>query len=295
MAKPQLNKTYSTYSTNPDIARSTQIRRDDDTIKTPSCTIYDIDNAVMSFISEVIRPEIIDNNAMVTVPVVYANAEKWAQIQAKGYMYDHNDRLMTPLISVKRNSVAERATLKKLDVNWSPEVDNDFARNTLTYESQYTKNNRYDRFSVLQGTRPKREIYVSNIPEFVDVTYDIIIWTEYTEQLNSIVEQIMPTGGFAWGTTWKFITMLQDYTFETVSVPGEDRLIRATMPITVKGALLSQYELRRSTLQKRYSVKRVSFGTETETFNADPDNLPPDGYNNNGGSNSEDHNFRKLL
>jgi hypothetical protein len=295
MAKPQLNKTYSTYSTNQNIDRSTQIRRDDDTIKTPSCTIYDIDNAVMSFLSDVIRPEIVDNNAMVTVPVMYANAEKWAQIQAKGYMYDHNDRLMTPLISVKRNTIAERTTLKKLDVNWSPEVDNDFARNTLTFESRYTKNNRYDRFSVLQGTRPKREIYVSNIPEFVDVTYDILIWTEYTEQLNSIVEQIMPTGGFAWGTTWKFITMLQDYTFESVSVPGEDRLIRATMPITVKGALLSQYELKRSTLQKRYSVKRVSFGTETESFNADVDNAPEGGFNNNGGSNPEDHNFRKLL
>jgi hypothetical protein len=288
MAKPQLNKTYSTYSTNPDIARSAQIRRDDDTIKTPSCTIYDIDNAIISFISDVIRPEIVDNNAMVPVPVMYANAEKWAQIQAKGYMYDHNDRLMTPLISVKRNSITERDTMKKLDVNWSPETDNDFARNTLTYESQYSKNNRYDRFSVLQGTRPKREIYVSNIPEFVDVSYDILIWAEYTEQLNSIVEQILPTGGFAWGTTWKFITSIQDYSFETVSVPGEDRIIRATMPINVKGTLLSQYELKRSTLQKRYSVKRVSFGSETESFNADPDNPPSDGFNNNDG-------FRPLL
>lgn len=295
MAKPQLNKTYSTYSTNPDIARSTQIRRDDDTIKTPSCTIYDIDNAVMSFLSEVIRPEIVDNNAMVTVPVLYANAEKWAQIQAKGYMYDHNDRLMTPLISVKRNTITERDTMRQLDVNWSPEVDNDFARNYLTFESRYSKNNRYDRFSVLQGTRPKREVYISNIPQFVDVSYDILIWAEYTEQLNSIVEQIIPMGGYAWGTTWKFITAIQDYSFETVSVPGEDRLIRATMPITVKGTILSQYELRRSTLQKRYSVKRVSFGTETESFNADVDNPPPGGFNNNGGSNPEDHNFRKLL
>ena len=225
---------------------------------------------------------------MITVPVMYANAEKWAQIQAKGYMYDHNDRLMTPLISVKRNSITERDTMKKLDVNWSPETDNDFARNTLTYESQYSKNNRYDRFSVLQGTRPKREIYVSNIPEFVDVSYDILIWAEYTEQLNSIVEQIIPTGGFAWGTTWKFITSIQDYSFETVSVPGEDRIIRTTMPINVKGTLLSQYELKRSTLQKRYSVKRVSFGSETESFNADPDNPPSDGFNTNDG-------FRPLL
>ena len=288
MAKPQLNKTYSSFTTNPNIDRSTQIRRDDDTIKTPSCTIYDIDNAIMSYISDVIRPEIVDNNAMISVPVVYANAEKWAQIQAKGYMYDHNDRLMTPLISVKRNSITERDTMKQLDVNWSPEVDNDFARNTLTFESRYSKNNRYDRFSVTQGNRPKREIYVSNIPQFVDVSYDILIWSEYTEQLNSIVEQIIPTGGFAWGTTWKFITAIQDYSFETVSVPGEDRVIRATMPINVKGTLLSQYELKRSTLQKRYSVKKISFGSETESFNADTDNPPSDGFNTNDG-------FRPLL
>jgi hypothetical protein len=295
MAKPQLNKTYSSFTNNPQIDRSTQIRRDNDTIKTPSCTIYDIDNAIMSFLSDIVRPEIVDNNAMVGVPIVYANAEKWAQIQAKGYMYDYNDRLLTPLISVKRNSITERDTLKQLDVNWSPEVDNDFARNTLTFQAQYTKNNRYDRFSVAQGIKPPREIYVSNIPQFVDVSYDIIIWTEYTEQLNSIVEQIIPMGGYAWGTTWKFITSIQDYSFETVSVPGEDRLIRATMPIIVKGTLLSQFELHRSTLQKRYSVKRVSFGTETESFNVDTDNAPPDGFNNNGGSNPEDHNFRPLL
>jgi hypothetical protein len=288
MAKPQLNKTYSSFTTNPNIDRSTQIRRDDDAIKTPSCTIYDIDNAIMSYLSEIIRPEIVDNNAMITVPVVYANAEKWAQIQAKGYMYDHNDRLMTPLISVKRSTITERDTMKKLDVNWSPEVDNDFARNTLTFESRYSKNNRYDRFSVLQGTRPKREIYVSSIPEFVDVAYDIYIWAEYTEQLNAIVEQIMPTGGFAWGTTWKFITSIQDYSFESVSTPGEDRIIRATMPINVKATLLMPYELRRSSLQKRYSVKRVSFGSETESFNADTDNPPSDGFSTNDG-------FRPLL
>jgi len=283
MAKPQLNRTYSSFTTNPNIDRSTQIRRDNDTIKTPSCTIYDIDNAIMTFLSDIVRPEIVDNNAMIAVPVVYANAEKWAQIQAKGYMYDHNDRLMTPLISVKRNTITERDTMRQLDVNWSPEVDNDFARNYLTFESQYSKNNRYDRFSVLQGTRPRREVYISNIPQFVDVSYDILIWAEYTEQLNVIVEQIIPTGGFAWGTTWKFITAIQDYSFETVSVPGEDRVIRATMPINVKGTLLSQYELKRSTLQKRYSVKKISFGSETESFNIDPDNPPSDGFNTNEG------------
>jgi len=271
MSKPEIKKTYSTFTRNQELNRSLEIRRDDDTIRTPKCTIYDVDNAIMSYISEIIQPQIIENNNVIPVPVIYANGEKWAQIRERGYMYDHGDKLMTPAIVLKRNSITERDTLKKLDVNWNPESDNDYARNTLTFENPYSKRNRYDRFSVIQGTRPRRELYVSSIPEYVDVSYDLLLWAEYTEQLNSIVEQIMPNGGFAWGTTWKFATYIQDYTFETMSSPGEDRIVRASLPLTVKATLLMPYELRRSSLQKRYSIKRVVFGSENESFNADAD------------------------
>ena len=271
MSKPEINKTYSTFTRNQQINRSLEVRRDDDTIKTPKCTIYDVDNAIISYLSEVVRLEIIENNNIIPVPVIYANGEKWAQIRARGYMYDSGDKLMTPAAVIKRNSITERDMLKKLDVNWNPETDNDFARNTLTFENPYTKRNRYDRFSVLQGTRPRRELYVSSIPEYVDVSYDLLLWAEYTEQLNNMIEQIMPLGGFAWGTTWKFPTFIQDYSFETMSTPGEDRIVRATLPLTVKAALLMPYELHRSSLQKRYSIKRVVFGSENESFNADAD------------------------
>ena len=186
-------------------------------------------------------------------------------------MYDTGDKLMTPVIVIKRNSITERDMLKKLDVNWNPETSNEYARNTLMFENPYSIRNRYDRFSVLQNTRPRRELYVSSIPEYIDVAYDMLIWTEYTEQMNSVIEQIMPLGGFAWGTTWKFPTYIQDYSFETMSTPGEDRVVRATLPLTVKATLLMPYELRRSSLQKRYSIKRVVFGSENEAFNADAD------------------------
>lgn len=269
MSKPKLNKTYSTFTRNQEVNRSEEIRRDNDTIKTPKCTIYDVDNAIISYLTDILQLQIIENNSIIPVPVIYANGEKWAQIRERGYMYDVSDKLMTPAAVIKRNSITERDMLKKLDVNWNPETDNDYARNTLTFENPYTKRNRYDRFSVLQGVRPQRELYISSVPEFVDVSYDLLLWAEYTEQLNSMIEQIMPTGGFAWGTTWKFPTFIQDYTFETMSSPGEDRIVRATLPLTVKATLLMPYELRRSSLQKRYSVKKITFGSETQAFDAD--------------------------
>ena len=54
-----------------------------------------------------------------------------------------------------------------------------------------------------------------------------------------------------------------------MSSPGEDRIVRATLPLTVKATLLMPYELRRSSLQKRYSVKKITFGSETQAFDAD--------------------------
>jgi hypothetical protein len=47
--------------------------------------------------------------------------------------------------------------------------------------------------------------------------------------------------------------------FETVNTVGEDRLVRATLPLTVQATLLSGQEARISTLKKMYSVKRVTF------------------------------------
>jgi glutaredoxin len=272
MAKIKLNKSYSSFSPDRTINRADQVRRDTDTIKTPTCTIYDIDYAIISYLREIIHPQVEEDGQTIDVPVMFANGEKWSMVQKHGYMRDVKGKLMTPLIFIKRNNIVERDSLKKLDVNINP------PGNALTFKNRYTKINKYDRFNVLQGKKPSEEYYISSIPEYVDVAYDLLIWTEYTEQLNKIIEDIMPTGGFAWGTTWKFPTNIGDYGFETMNNTGEDRIVRATLPITTHGTLLFESELSHTTFKKQYSVKKINFKTETQTFNADVDNPPPGGY-----------------
>ena len=252
MSKPELDKTYSSFSRNPETNRAYQTRRDNDIIKTPKCTIYDVDFALMSYIRDIIKPQVIENESIIDVPILYANGEKWSQIQAKGFMYDEKGKVMTPLITIKRNTVT----------------------------------NKYDRFSVLQGTKPSKEYYVTPVPEFIDASYEILVWCEYTEQLNSIIEQIMPLNGFAWGTTWKFPVFIQDYSFETINSTGEDRIVRATLPCTTKATLLMPFELHASTVEKRFSVKKINFKSETETFNVNVTDPPPksstDSYSQGG-------------
>lgn len=273
MGKLKLNKTYSSFSNDIVPNRADQVRRDTDSIKTPSCTIYDVDWAIMSYIRETIQPTISEDGNNIQVPVIYANGEKWSQVQKHGYMRDVKGKLMAPLMIIRRNSITERDTLKKLDVNRNP------SGNAMIFKNRFTQQNKYDRFGLLTNAKPTEEFYITTVPEFVEVSYELLIWTSYTEQMNALVEQIMPVGGFAWGTTWKFNTFIDDYSFETMNNTGEDRIIRATLPLRTKATLLNEDELRVSTAQKRFAVKQVKFGTE---YSADkfPASFspPPGGY-----------------
>ena len=117
MAEKRLNKTNSTFSRDVVPNRSNQVRRDNDTIKTPKCTIEDVDFAIISYIRDVLKLQVTENGQMIDVPVMYANGEKWAQVQAKGYMRDRKGKIMTPVLSIRRGSIIERDTLKGLGVN----------------------------------------------------------------------------------------------------------------------------------------------------------------------------------
>ena len=130
MAKPELNKTYSSTGLDRKINRAEQTRRDNDTVKIPKCSIYDVDYAILSYIREVIRPQVIEDQLPVAVPAMFANAEKWSMAQKHGYMRDVKGKLMSPLIMIKRNNIVERDSLKKLDVNINP------PGNALTFKNK---------------------------------------------------------------------------------------------------------------------------------------------------------------
>ena len=114
--KPELK---STVSTRPDLIlnRAEQVRRDDDVVRTPRRTVYDIDYAIKWFLDNEIQPQVEHNNELVKIPVVFANGEKWDNVRRLGYLRDEKGMLQSPIIVLKRNSLAERDTLKKLDVN----------------------------------------------------------------------------------------------------------------------------------------------------------------------------------
>ena len=254
--KPSLKSTESIIP-DPKFNRANQIRRDDDVVKTPKRTVYDIDYAIKWFIENEIQPQVEANGELVEVPVIYSNGEKWDNVRRLGYLRDQKGMLQSPLIMIKRNSLQERDQLKKLDVN------KNVSGNQIIYKNKFNKRNRYaDSIFPLQINEPVKsaELYAINVPEYVDIEYDLLIWTDFTTQMNELVEQIMPYGTFAWGNEFnKYRTFIRSLSFETINTVGEDRIVRCNMPLTVNGTLMAEQEYRKSTVEKRYSLKQVNF------------------------------------
>ena len=84
--------------------------------------------------------------------------------------------------------------------------------------------------------------------------------------MNSIVQDIIPTSNFSWGDSFKFKTRVGDINFDTINPTTTERLVKATTTLTVDARLQSEFELRKSTIQKAYTTKRIVFRTEQSSF-----------------------------
>ena len=262
--KPNPKKTEG-LNNDPILNRADEVRRDDDVIRTVKRTVYDIDYAIKWYIENEIQPQITANKNLIDVPVIFSNGEKWDNVRRLGYLRDEKGKLQSPLIMLKRNSMQERDNTRTLDVN-RPQPGNQ-----IVYRAKYNNRNRYeDELFPIPTNEPQqsKKIYVVDIPKYVNIEYEMMLWCDFTTQMNDVVDQIMPYGRFAWGNEAnKFATAMGSVSFETVNTVGEDRLVRATIPLTVMGTLLSEQETRKSTLKKMYSVKKVVFQTVIDLDN----------------------------
>ena len=174
----------SALSVRPDFNRGQQLRRDNDTQKSISVTIQDVDAAIMFYFNEVIKPSVNENKEVIKVPVMYASPERWVNIQKQGFMRDKRQQLVVPAIVFRRTGIA-----KNTDVPVS-KIDANNPQNFVTFEQKYSQANRYDQFSKQIGLLPQKELYNVVVPDYITLSYEFTIWTSLIEQMNKIVERV---------------------------------------------------------------------------------------------------------
>ena len=244
-------------STNPlrkNLNRAEQVKVTKEDFK-QSVSLFDIDYAIMSYLEDTALPKLDDNGKMLTIPVIYGNSERWKGAQRDGIFRDNKGRIQLPLMMIRRNSISKDESM--------PMLNRHVSYPTVT---KYSKDNRYDRFSLLGTTvKPKYELYNITMPQYVEVTYQCMAWTSYTEHLNKVIEQLQFTGNF-WGDKdrFKFKVNLSDFEVVNEVGAGTERINRIEFTLSVKAYLLPEKFDGENTIKKSFSTKRVVMSTEVD-------------------------------
>ena len=198
-------------------------------------TLKDVDTSIMKHVKEVMKLKVENNGETNDIPIMYANPERWKTIQRDGHIRDSKKQLITPLVVFRRTSLAKDDTIAVDKMNAEdPKL-------SYTFERKYTQENRYDQFSVLQGKKPSQEFYTVAMPDYMNLTYECIIWTSYIEQMNKIVERINWSDGSYWGEPNKFKFQSRIESFEDATeMADNERIVKTTFSFTFRGYLIPE-------------------------------------------------------
>ena len=254
---PYLNQGKGPVPTN--LRRENQRSVKNDDVKQFQVGLKDIDEAIVYYFNNVIRPSVIQNGLKVNVPVIYGSAEKWAAVQKDGYYRDNNGKIQLPLIMFKRDTVEKnRALGNKMDANNPIHFG--------VFERKYSPKNFYDNFGTLNNRIPVKEYYGVIMPDYINLVYTCIIFTEYVEQMNPIVEAINYASDSYWGDPerFKFRAAIDSYTTATEHVQGETRSVKTTFQIKLAGYIVpDSINTAVANPNKFYSKAAVTFRMET--------------------------------
>jgi hypothetical protein len=233
--------------------RANQLPVDSEYIK--GVKLIDVDTTIAEYMVDTIIPDLEEGGKKIKVPLLYGNAERWEGARRRGYLRDVRGKLEIPLVMFKRNSVERDASLQHFKDGVS-----------MPAYKVYSKKNRYERFSLQNGVQPVYELYNVAMPSYVTVTYEVMIWTSFTEHMNKVVEAFQYATDRYWGKEngYKFRARIDSFDTAQEVAEGSERVIRTTFTISVNAYLLTETFNDQPTVKKEFTKKRVVFGVETD-------------------------------
>ena len=218
-------------------------------------SLIDVDSTIAEYMSSVIMPDLEENGNKLKVPLIYGNAERWNNARKDGYLRDIRGKIQIPLVMFKRNSIDRNTNLQHF-------------REQLTIPAvrKYTQKNRYERFSLQNNAGAAYENYSVSVPAYVTITYEVMIWTSFTEHMNKIVEAFQYATDRYWGKEdgRRFVTRINGFENQQEVGQGSERIIRTTFTMVVNAYLIPETFNEKPTVKKQLTPKRVQFSVETD-------------------------------
>ena len=267
LGNPNIPSEFNQFTANDqsgiDFNRSEQMSFKGDTSKPFTVGLQDIDESIMYYFTNVIRPYVYQNGNRIEVPIIYGSPERWKSVQKDGYYKDKNGAIMAPLIMFKRDTIDKNRSLtNKLDAN-SPHL-------YTSWKKVYNSKNSYSNFNVLTNRIPVEQFIVNVVPDYVDITYTCTIQTYYVEQLNKIIEAINYASDSYWGDPerFKFKASIDSYSTTVEISDTTNRIVKGNFSIKLFGYIIPD------TIQKEVNaVKKYNSRSQVIVMVETSDNL----------------------
>ena len=205
-----------------------------------SIGLKEIDTAVINHIRNIMKPVVRESNEIIKVPVMYGNEERWKSVRGRGVLRDKNGVVILPVIVIKRTSLT-------MNPDMPLSFDNDVKGKYITVirsSNGWSKNNRYDRFSVLTGQKPVEEFVKTGMPDFVICSYSIVMMTAFMEQMNDLNTIMVEHLETYWGdsNSYRFLSALSgDISNEVQMESDGERLVRNELALEIKGYMIPEF------------------------------------------------------
>ena len=263
LGNPNTQTEFNQFSANDqngvDFNRSLQMSFKDDTTKPFTLGLQDIDESIMYYFQNVIRPTVLQNGVRTPVPIIYGSPERWKSTQKDGYYKDKNGAIMSPLIMFKRDTIDKNRSLtNKLDAN-TPHL-------YTSFKKTYNLKNDYSNFNILNNRIPTEQFIVNVVPDYVTLTYSCTIQTYYVEQLNKIIEAVNYASDSYWGDPerFKFKASIDSYATTVEITDNTNRIVKGTFTIKLFGYVVPDTIQKELTAIKKYNSKsQIIIGIET--------------------------------
>jgi hypothetical protein len=239
--------------------RAYQISEKGDKKEKLSIGLESLDNAVFYHLNNKIRLSVQENGEVVDVPTLYGNAEKWSIIQKNGYLRDRDSKIQAPLLVIKQDTVKPiRELSNKLDAN-NP-------LNSYIFEKEHTLKNIYDKEGILTSRAPLKEYYKVTVPDYVEVTYNCVMFTNYVSQMNKLIEDINFASNSYWGKedNYRFRVVSDTYKKVTEYNTSKERVVKTEFNLILTGYVIpNNYQTSKLGPSKFFSKSSIKFNLET--------------------------------
>ena len=231
-----------------------------------------------------------DNSDFKKVPIIFATGEKWALLKKKRALRDKNNSLILPLLTISRTSISQDLSSDIAGRGINQQTGEIVIQRRLDKSDRGYQNliNRYllknqknvatnpnldhvdgqlltDRKIGEDSTDPviesgawladikKNNIYETIVvpsPQFYNVTYDVTMWTQYTQHMNQLLEQLV-SSFLPQANSWKLETPKGYWFIATVSnnsydpennldeLGQEERVIKYKFTVNVKAYIFA--------------------------------------------------------